>query len=132
MQLAGTQFTRTRRRLRQRHQHASRTSRPRSAPPPARCAGVSGFQINFSATDIYTPGDALDALVAMNPAALKTNLGELPAGGTLIVNEDAFTQQNLNKAGYATNPLEDGSLKQLPCSRSRSRRSTSARSRASS
>ena len=58
------------------------------------------------------PGDAPDVLVAMNPAALKTNVGDLPAGGALIVNRDAFTQQNLNKAGYASNPLTDGSLKQ--------------------
>ena len=67
-------------------------------------------------------------LVAMNPAALKTNIGDLPPGGALIVNTDAFTQQNLNKAGYASNPLTDGSLKRSPSSRSRSRRSTRARS----
>ena len=73
---------------------------------------MSGFQISFSSTDIHTPGDAPDVLVAMNPAALKTNVGELPAGGALIVNSDAFTQQNLNKAAYASNPLTDGSLKQ--------------------
>src|SRR3712207_4780862 len=77
-----------------------------------RSPGVSGFQISFSSTDIHTPGDAPDVLVAMNPAALKTNVGDLPAGGALIVNSDAFTQQNLTKAAYASNPLTDGSLKQ--------------------
>ncbi len=57
-----------------------------------------------------TPGDAPDVLVAMNPAALKSNISDLPPGGTLIVNEDAFTERNLEKVGYATNPLDDGSL----------------------
>ena len=80
--------------------------------PAGSLPGVSGFQISFSSSDIHTPGDAPDVLVAMNPAALKTNVGDLPAGGALIVNSDAFTQQNLNKAGYASNPLTDGSLKQ--------------------
>src|SRR6266508_5161032 len=72
--------------------------------------GVSGFQLHFADHDILTPGDRPDVLVAMNPAALKTNLEDLVAGGTLIVNKDAFTERNLEKAGYATNPLEDGSL----------------------
>src|SRR5215207_11230390 len=80
--------------------------------PAGSLPGVSGFQISFSSSDIHTPGDQPDVLVAMNPAALKTNVGDLPAGGALIVNSDAFTQQNLNKAGYAANPLQDGSLKQ--------------------
>src|SRR5688500_18879565 len=79
--------------------------------PAGSLPGVSGFQISFSSSDIHTPGDAPDVLVAMNPAALKTNVGDLPAGGALIVNSDAFTQQNLNKAAYASNPLTDGSLK---------------------
>src|ERR687896_590228 len=79
--------------------------------PAGSLPGVSGFQISFSSSDIHTPGDAPDVLVAMNPAALKTNIGDLPAGGALIVNADAFTQQNLNKAAYASNPLTDGSLK---------------------
>ena len=92
---------------------------------------MSGFQISFSSTDIHTPGDEPDVLVAMNPAALKTNIGDLPAGGALIVNSDAFTQGNLNKAGYASNPLTDGSLKHTRPSRSRSRPSTSVRSTAS-
>ncbi len=73
-------------------------------------AGVCGFQIHFSSTDIYTPGDTVDALVAMNPAALVTNLSDLRDGGTLIVNKDAFDKKGLEQAGYKTNPLEDGSL----------------------
>jgi 2-oxoglutarate ferredoxin oxidoreductase subunit alpha len=80
--------------------------------PAGSLPGVSGFQISFSSADIHTPGDQPDVLVAMNPAALKTNVSDLPAGGALIVNSDAFTQQNLNKAAYASNPLTDGSLKQ--------------------
>ena len=72
--------------------------------------GVSGFQLHFSSSEIYTPGDAPDVLVCMNPAALKTNLGDLPKGGTLIVDTDAFTERNLKKAGYDTSPLDDGSL----------------------
>ena len=79
--------------------------------PAGSLPGVSGFQISFSSADIHTPGDQPDVLVAMNPAALKTNISDLPAGGALIVNSDAFTQQNLNKAAYASNPLTDGSLK---------------------
>jgi 2-oxoglutarate ferredoxin oxidoreductase subunit alpha len=78
--------------------------------PAGSLPGVSAFQINFSSRDIRTPGDAPDVLVAMNPAALKTNLRDLKEGGILIVNSDAFTDQNLKKAGYAANPLEDGSL----------------------
>jgi 2-oxoglutarate ferredoxin oxidoreductase subunit alpha len=75
--------------------------------PAGSLFGVSGFQIHFSDEDILTPGDAPNVLVAMNPAALKTNLGDLPQGGILIVNEDAFTERNLEKAGYTSNPLED-------------------------
>ena len=78
--------------------------------PAARCPGVSGFQIHFSDHDILTPGDAPNVLVAMNPAALRTNLNDLPKGGTLIVNTDAFTDRNLQKAGYTSNPLEDGTV----------------------
>jgi 2-oxoglutarate ferredoxin oxidoreductase subunit alpha len=78
--------------------------------PAGSLPGVSGFQVHFADHDILTPGDQPDVLVAMNPAALKTNLRDLPKGGTLIVNKDAFTERNLDKAGYATNPLEDGSL----------------------
>jgi 2-oxoglutarate ferredoxin oxidoreductase subunit alpha len=72
---------------------------------------VSGFQIQFSSGCIHTPGDRLNALVAMNPAALKTNLADLEPGGILIVNQDAFQAAELAKAGYATNPLEDGTLR---------------------
>src|ERR1700759_986642 len=78
--------------------------------PAGTLAGVSSFQIHFAARDIATPGDAPDLLVAMNPAALKANLAEVPRGATIIVNEDAFSKRNLEKAGYAENPLEDGSL----------------------
>ena len=72
--------------------------------------GVSAFQIHFASRDILTPGDHPNTLVAMNPAALAAHLGALEAGGTLIVNEDAFTKGNLAKAGYETNPLEEGEL----------------------
>jgi 2-oxoglutarate/2-oxoacid ferredoxin oxidoreductase subunit alpha len=78
--------------------------------PAGSLPGVSGFQLHFADHDILTPGDAPNVLVAMNPAALKTNVKDLPKGGTLIVNADAFNERNLQKAGYATNPLEDGSL----------------------
>ena len=78
--------------------------------PAGSIPGVSGFQLHFADHDILTPGDAPNVLVAMNPAALKANLKDLPKGGTLIVNTDAFTQRNLEKAGYDANPLEDGSL----------------------
>ncbi len=74
--------------------------------PAGTTYGVSGFQINFAATDVFTPGDSPDVLVAMNPAALKTNGKDLKRGGLLIVNTGAFTPQNLKKAGYETNPLE--------------------------
>jgi 2-oxoglutarate ferredoxin oxidoreductase subunit alpha len=78
--------------------------------PAGSLPGVSGFQIHFSDHDILTPGDRPDVLVAMNPAALRTNLQDLPGGGTLILNRDAFTEKNLQKAGYSVSPLEDGSL----------------------
>ena len=78
--------------------------------PAGSLPGVSGFQIHFADHDILTPGDRPNVLVAMNPAALKTNAKDLPKGGTLIVNSDAFSDKNLDKAGYASNPLEDGSL----------------------
>lgn len=78
--------------------------------PAGSLAGVSGYQIHFSSKDIRTPGDAPDVLVAMNPAALKTNIADLKEGGSLIANSDAFTEENLKQAGYAANPLEDGSL----------------------
>jgi 2-oxoglutarate ferredoxin oxidoreductase subunit alpha len=72
--------------------------------------GVSAFQIHFASRDILTPGDHPNVLVAMNPAALITQLGAVEKGGTVIVNEDGFTAHNLRKAGYASNPLEDDSL----------------------
>ncbi len=78
--------------------------------PAGTLAGVSGYQINFSSHDVRTPGDQPNVLVAMNPAALKTNLPDLEEGGILIVDVDAFTEGNLTKAGYKTNPLKDHSL----------------------
>jgi 2-oxoglutarate ferredoxin oxidoreductase subunit alpha len=78
--------------------------------PAGSLPGVSSFQVSFSSYDIHTPGDAPDVLVAMNPAALKTNLPDLPRGGTLIVNTDEFNDVNLRKAGYESNPLHDGAL----------------------
>jgi 2-oxoglutarate ferredoxin oxidoreductase subunit alpha len=80
--------------------------------PRGTKAGVSGFQIHFASRDIFTPGDQLDALVAMNPAALVTNLSDLQPGGILIANSDAFDGKGLEQAGYQSNPLEDGSLDQ--------------------
>ncbi|MBA2424688.1 MAG: 2-oxoacid:acceptor oxidoreductase subunit alpha [Actinobacteria bacterium] len=78
--------------------------------PAGSLPGVSGFQVHFADHDILTPGDQPNVLVAMNPAALKVNLGDLAKGGTVIVNTDAFSDRNLQKAGYATSPLDDGSL----------------------
>jgi len=78
--------------------------------PAGSLAGVSGFQIHFSNDDVTMPGDAPDVLVAMNPAALRSNVRDLPPGGTLIVNEDAFTSRNMERVGFTTNPLDDGSL----------------------
>ena len=78
--------------------------------PAGSLPGVSGFQLHFADHDILTPGDVPNVLVAMNPAALKTNVGDLPKGGMLIVDTDTFKERNLQKAGYETSPLEDGSL----------------------
>src|SRR5580693_2873178 len=78
--------------------------------PAGTLPGVSGFQIQFSSADVFTPGDAVDVLVAMNPAALRTNVKDLKANGILIVNSDAFTDGDLRKADLTSNPLEDGSL----------------------
>jgi 2-oxoglutarate ferredoxin oxidoreductase subunit alpha len=109
MQLTGSQFTRTAAVFG--NDISTLPDFPAEIRAPAgSLPGVSGFQLSFSSTDIHTPGDAPDVLVAMNPAALRTNLGELPAGGALIVNEDAFTSGNLSKVGYPANPLTDGSL----------------------
>ncbi|MCU1668956.1 MAG: korA [Blastococcus sp.] len=80
--------------------------------PTGTLPGVSSFQLHFADHDIMTPGDAPDVLVVMNPAALKANLADLPGGGLLIADSDEFTPRNLAKVGYASNPLEDGSLEQ--------------------
>ncbi len=80
--------------------------------PAGTLPGVSSFQLHFADHDILTPGDAPDVLIAMNPAALKANIKDLPRGGDLIVNTDEFTKRNLTKVGYAASPLEDGSLEQ--------------------
>ncbi|MGH8793811.1 MAG: 2-oxoacid:acceptor oxidoreductase subunit alpha, partial [Stackebrandtia sp.] len=78
--------------------------------PAGTLPGVSSFQIHFADTDISTPGDAPGVLVAMNPAALKANLGDLPRAATVVVNSDEFSKRNLKKVGYEVSPLEDGSL----------------------
>jgi len=109
MQLAGTQFTDTSALFGT--DISTLPDFPAEIRAPAgTLPGVSGFQIHFSSTDIYTPGDELDALVAMNPAALKTNVKSLKPGGLLIVNEDAFGPSDLRKAGYDKSPLDDNSL----------------------
>lgn len=110
MQLAGTQFTNTSAVLG--NDISTLPDFPAEIRAPVgTLAGVSGFQVHFSSTDIHTPGDRLDALVAMNPAALKTNVKDLQDDGILIVNKDSFAAADLKKAGYSTNPLEDGSLR---------------------
>jgi len=78
--------------------------------PAGTVHGVSAFQIQFASVDILTPGDHPNVLVAMNPAALKAEIGSVEKGGTIIVNEDAFTERNLQKAGYSEDPLSDGTL----------------------
>jgi 2-oxoglutarate/2-oxoacid ferredoxin oxidoreductase subunit alpha len=78
--------------------------------PAGTLPGVSSFQLHFADHDILTPGDAPDVLIAMNPAALKANIGDLPRGSDLIINTDEFTKRNLTKVGYAASPLEDDSL----------------------
>src|SRR5271165_5424137 len=78
--------------------------------PAGTLPGVSGYQLHFSSSDVYTPGDSVDVLIAMNPAALKMNVADLKANGILIVNSDAFTENDLRKAQSKTNPLEDHSL----------------------
>jgi len=109
MQLTGTEFTKAA--AEAGNDIATFPDFPAEIRAPAgSLAGVSGFQLHFSSTEIYTPGDAPDVLVVMNPAALKSNLKDLPDGGTLIANSGTFIEANLKKAGYATNPLEDGSL----------------------
>jgi 2-oxoglutarate ferredoxin oxidoreductase subunit alpha len=78
--------------------------------PAGTVHGVSAFQIQFASGDVATPGDHADVLVAMNPAALKADLDQIRRGGSLILNEDAFTQRNLEKAGYTVDPSDDGTL----------------------
>jgi 2-oxoglutarate/2-oxoacid ferredoxin oxidoreductase subunit alpha len=80
--------------------------------PAGTLPGVSSFQLHFADHDILTPGDAPDVLIAMNPAALKANIKDLPRGGDLIVNTDEFTKRNLTKVGYEASPIDDGSLEQ--------------------
>jgi 2-oxoglutarate ferredoxin oxidoreductase subunit alpha len=81
--------------------------------PAGTLPGVSSFQVHFADYDILTPGDAPNVLVAMNPAALKANVADLPVGADIIVNTDEFTKRSLAKVGYAENPLEDGSLSEF-------------------
>ena len=109
MQLTGTQFTNTSAVVG--NDISTLPDFPAEIRAPAgSLPGVSGFQLNFSSQDIKTPGDQPNVLVAMNPAALKVNLPDLEEGGTLIVNTDSFTPENLKYANYAANPLEDNSL----------------------
>ena len=109
MQLAGTQFTNTSALLG--NDVATFPDFPAEIRAPRGTkAGVSGFQIHFSSNEIFTPGDTVDALVAMNPAALTTNIADLRDGGILLVNKDAFDKKGMAQAGYETNPLEDDSL----------------------
>lgn len=109
MQLTGSQFTATS--ALAGNDIATLPDYPAEIRAPAgSLPGVSGFQLHFSSSDIYTPGDRPDALVAMNPAALKTNIADLKPNGILVVNTDAFQARDLEKAGYKSNPLEDGTL----------------------
>jgi 2-oxoglutarate ferredoxin oxidoreductase subunit alpha len=109
MQLTGTQFTNTSAMMG--NDISTLPDFPAEIRAPAgSLPGVSGFQLNFSSQDIRTPGDQPSVLVAMNPAALKVNLPDLEEGGTLIINSDEFTKENLAHAAYSSNPLEDGSL----------------------
>ncbi len=109
MQLAGTQFTRSSTIFG--NDVSTFPDYPAEIRAPAgSLAGVSGFQIHFSSRAVHTPGDVVDALVAFNPAALKTSIADVRPGGLLVVNEDGFGKTDLQKAGYAENPLDDGSL----------------------
>ncbi len=109
MQLTGTQFTNTSAIVG--NDISTLPDFPAEIRAPAgSLPGVSGFQLNFSNQDIRTPGDQPSVLVAMNPAALKVNLPDLEEGGTIIINSDEFTKENLERAAYHSNPLEDGSL----------------------
>src|SRR5215216_5727279 len=110
MQLTGTQFTNTSAVVG--NDISTLPDFPAEIRAPAgSLPGVSGFQLNFSSQDIKTPGDQPNVLVAMNPAALKVNLADLEEGGMLLVNTDEFNKENLKKANYSSNPLEDDTLK---------------------
>ncbi|MBV9926330.1 MAG: 2-oxoacid:acceptor oxidoreductase subunit alpha [Acidobacteria bacterium] len=110
MQLTGTQFTNTSAIVG--NDISTLPDFPAEIRAPAgSLPGVSGFQLNFSSRDIRTPGDQPNVLVAMNPAALKVNLPDLEDGGTLLINTDEFNKENLKKANYSANPLEDDTLK---------------------
>ena len=109
MQLTGTQFTKTS------AVFGNDISTVPDIPaeiraPQGSLPGVSAFQVSFSSYDIFTPGDTPDVLVVMNPAALKVHLPDLPKGGVILANTDEFNETNLKKAGYTSNPLQDGSL----------------------
>src|SRR5580692_2392901 len=109
MQISGSQFTNTA--ALYGNDLATFPDYPAEIRAPAgTLPGVSGFQVQFSSSDVYTPGDAVDVLVAMNPAALKMNIKDLKQNGILIVNSDSFSENDLRKAHQATNPLEDHSL----------------------
>ena len=109
MQLTGTQFTQSTALMG--NDLATFPDFPAEIRAPAGTTfGVSAFQINFASYDIQTPGDEPDVLVAMNPAALKVHLKDVPKGGTVIVNTDAFSDRNITRANYEANPLEDGTL----------------------
>ncbi len=121
MQLAGTQFTNSSAVFG--NDISTLPDYPAEIRAPAgSLGGVSGFQINFSSREVYTPGDKVNALIAMNPAALRANLGDVLPGGLIVVNSDAFTKSDLAKAGYKESPLDDGTLDayrvtQIPLSR---------------
>jgi 2-oxoglutarate ferredoxin oxidoreductase subunit alpha len=109
MQLTGTQFTDTSAMFG--NDIATFPNYPSEIrAPQGSLYGVSGFQVHIGSVEVSTPGDNVDLLVAMNPAALKTNLYAVKPGHTIIVDTDSFTKKNLDKAEYKTNPLEDGSL----------------------
>jgi len=109
MQLTGNEFAKSV--ARAGHDFATHPDYPSEIrAPTGTLFGVSGYQIQFSSGQVFNSGDAPDVLVAMNPAALKTNLPDLKHGGVIIANSGAFTEGNLHKAGYGGNPLDDGSL----------------------
>src|SRR5271167_2727403 len=109
MQITGNQFTNTA--ALYGNDMATFPDYPAEIRAPAGTEpGVSGFQLNFSSSEVHTPGDSIDVLIAMNPAALKVNIADLKANGILIVNSDSFKEADLRKARLTTNPLEDHSL----------------------